>query len=120
MENSELVGKPVFIQTVTLYFTGRLKRTESLGGKHFLVLDKAAWVASTARFHVTMATGELQEVEPYPYEQEVYISFDGVIALTKWDFPLPQQPMPNEDTSPKGISKPSLSTPAAKKAPAKK
>ena len=56
------LGKNVFIQTVTLYFTGKVVDETK---KHYL-LENAAWIADTGRFADALQEGVFSEVEPYP------------------------------------------------------
>lgn len=62
--NAFEVGKCYVIRTVTMINTGRVVAV----GKQEILLDEAAWVADTGRYHdflkspATMA----KEVEPYP------------------------------------------------------
>jgi|HubBroStandDraft_3_1064219.scaffolds.fasta_scaffold00043_30 hypothetical protein len=82
-----LKGKAVFIQTVTLYFTGKVVKVT----KNDYVLTKAAWAADTGRFSNAMETGELNEVEPYGKDQEVRVNRGGIIAVSMWKHPLPEK-----------------------------
>jgi hypothetical protein len=62
--NSFEVGKNVFIQTVTHYYTGRVAKVTSFD----LILEDAAWIADTGRFSNAMeAVDNLAEVEPIPF-----------------------------------------------------
>lgn len=79
------VGESVFIRTVTMHYTGRLARVTA--GE--LVLVDVAWIAESGRFHVALATGVLNEVEPYP-DGEVVVPRDGVIDVCRWLHPLPR------------------------------
>lgn len=56
------LGKPYFIRTVTHYYVGRLVAVYQAE----LILEDASWIADTGRFHVAVATGAFDEVEPYP------------------------------------------------------
>jgi len=55
------VGKNYLIRTVTMIDTGRLVSI----GPHELVLEDAAWIASTGRFADTLKSCEFNEVEPF-------------------------------------------------------
>ena len=63
------IGKNYFIRTVTHHYTGKLV---SVGEKE-LVLTQAAWIADDGRFAQAVASGEFNEVEPYPAEARVII-----------------------------------------------
>jgi hypothetical protein len=53
---------PVFIRTVTHHYTGRLVEVWPTE----LVLTDCAWIADDGRFSEAMASGKLNEVEPFP------------------------------------------------------
>ena len=55
--------------------------------KDSIVLVEAAWIASTGRFHQALATGVLDEVEPFP--GTVAIGRGAVIDVTDWAHALP-------------------------------
>lgn len=80
------LGKPYFIRTVTHYYAGRLVAVY----QNELVLEDAAWIADTGRFHVAMATGAFDEVEPYPAGR-VIIGRGSVIDATVAPVPLPME-----------------------------
>ena len=63
------IGKNYFIRTVTHHYTGKLV---SVGEKE-LVLTQAAWIADDGRFAQAVASGEFNEVEPYPAKAMVII-----------------------------------------------
>ena len=81
------VGQKVFVRTVTMHYTGLLVRVTA--GE--LVLEDAAWVADSGRFHVALAKGTLNEVEPYPKGQ-VVVPRGGVIDVSTWSHDLPRDP----------------------------
>lgn len=61
--HSFMLGKIVFVQTVTHYFSGRLSAITDTD----IVLDDAAWIADTGQFSDAMkAINVLKEVEPLP------------------------------------------------------
>ena len=80
----KLIGKNVFVRTVTLYYTGKL----SAVGEHFITLDDASWVADTGRFTAALAGGKLNEVEPYP--GECLINIGAVVDISPWHHDLPR------------------------------
>ena len=79
------VGENVFVRTVTMHYTGRLDRVTT----NELVLLDAAWIADSGRFHVALASGALNEVEPYP-PGEVVVPRGGLIDVCRWLHPLPR------------------------------
>jgi hypothetical protein len=79
------LGKAYLIQTVTHYYTGRLVAV-SLSE---LVLEDAAWIPSTGRFHEALRTGKLEEVEPFL--DPVTLNQGAVVAVTPWRHPLPRE-----------------------------
>ena len=81
-----LVGEAVFIRTVTFYYTGRLVDENS----EYLVIEKAAWIADTGRWSTALASGALNEVEPFP-EGKVLISKASVVDICAWAHPLPRE-----------------------------
>ncbi len=85
-ENPYQVGKPYFIRTVTHYYVGRLVAVYA----QELVLEDAAWIADTGRFHVAMSTGVYDEVEPYPVGN-VVIGRGAVIDATLAPVTLPME-----------------------------
>jgi len=80
-----LVGKAVFVRTVTYHYTGRLVAVES--GQ--LVLEDAAWVGDSGRWHVALRDGTLSEVEPYPAGR-VYVNASAVVDVSEWNHSLPR------------------------------
>lgn len=73
-----LIGRNVFIRTVTLYYVGELTDVDS----DWLCLSEASWVADTGRFSTALETGELNEVERFP--NDVLVSRGAIIDLTEW------------------------------------
>lgn len=76
------VGQSYFIRSVTHYYTGRLK--EVCG--QYLILEDAAWIADTGRFHEFLKDGKCSEYEGFT--SDVIIPVGGVIDVTEWKFPL--------------------------------
>jgi len=81
----EPVGQNIFIRTVTLYYTGKLKNVCG----NFLTLEKAAWIADTGRFYDFLKEGKANEVEPFI--DDVHIPLSSIIDVTKWNKQLPQE-----------------------------
>ena len=80
------VGEAVFVRTVTMHYTGRLSRVTA--GE--LVLEDAAWIADSGRFHNALMKGVLNEVEPFPAGQ-VVVPRGGVIDVSRWNHALPRE-----------------------------
>ncbi len=78
------VGQNYFIRTVTHYYTGKLIRVTAKE----LVLENAAWIADTGRFHDALKTGKLNEVEPF--EDDVVVGRGAVVDAVKWKHELPR------------------------------
>jgi len=78
------VGDVVFVRTVTYHYTGRISALYS--GE--IVLEDAAWIADSGRFGAALATGELNEVEPYP--GSVVVSRGAIVDVSAWVHPLPR------------------------------
>lgn len=81
------VKGPVFIRTVTYHYTGEVVgETEN-----FFVLKNAAWIADSGRWGEALKTGNLDEVEAYPDEQETLIAKQSVVEILEWKHPLPRE-----------------------------
>lgn len=78
------IGKAYLIRTVTNFWTGRLVAVHS----DSLVLEDAAWVADTGRFHQAVTSGTLNEVEPVP--RNVIVGRGSIVDATEWPFQLPK------------------------------
>ena len=81
------VNNKVFIRTVTMYFTGKIVGVS----KEEILLADAAWVADSGRFAQALATGTLNEVEPYPAKATVSVARGGVIDVSDWLHDLPRE-----------------------------
>ena len=79
------VGNAVFIRTVTMHYTGKIVAVS----KDEILLVDAAWIADSGRFGVALATGALNEVEPYP-DGVVSVAAGGIIDVCDWRHPLPR------------------------------
>jgi len=78
----DLIGKKLFIRTVTYHLTGRVDKI--VGG--FLVLSSAAWVADSGRFQQAIKDGVLDEVEPVG---QAFVNLSSVTDMFPWNHPLP-------------------------------
>jgi hypothetical protein len=88
MPELEVVGKNVFIRTVTYHYTGRLVSLDP----SWITLEDAAWIADTGvRLAEALVTGikDLSEVEPYP-PGPVYIATGAVVDICEWHAELPR------------------------------
>lgn len=81
----EPVGTAIFIRTVTLYYTGKIKKITD----KFVTLEKAAWIPDTGRFNDFLKNGKANEVEPF--ENDVHIPIGSIIDVTEWSQKLPQE-----------------------------
>lgn len=70
-----LLGKNVFIRTVTHHYTGKC---EAIGTKAML-LSSVAWIADDGRFNEAIKNSEFSEVEPYPDGLIVSIGLGAII-----------------------------------------
>lgn len=77
------VGKNYFIRTVTMIQTGRLVGVT----QQELILEDAAWIADTGRFHEALKTGKFSEVEPYP-DGKVIVGRGSVIDACEFNHKL--------------------------------
>lgn len=79
------IGKAYFIRTVTHYYTGRVVAVTASD----LVLDDAAWVADSGRFHETLRDGKLKEVEPMP--NGTIVGRGAIVDAAPWAHALPKE-----------------------------
>jgi hypothetical protein len=80
----QLVGKNVIVRTVTFHYTGKLVSA----GDGWLTLEDAAWIADSGRWGAALASGSLDEVEPYP--GTVFVSAGAVVDVSEWRHDLPR------------------------------
>lgn len=80
------IGEKYFIRTVTHYYTGLLTRVTP----RELVLREAAWIADSGRFMDAIEKGSLNEVEPFPADEDVIIGRGSVIDSVRWKHVLPR------------------------------
>lgn len=79
------IGEKYLIRCVTNYLTGRLKWVGPLE----LVIEDAAWVADTGRFHDCVTTGSIKEVEPFG--TDVIVGRGAIVDAAVWTFDLPRK-----------------------------
>jgi hypothetical protein len=82
--HSFTVGDAIFVRTVTYHYTGKLVAVTDAD----IVLDEAAWIAEDGRFSQALATGELNEIEPYP--GRCVVSRGAIIDWCNWTHALPR------------------------------
>ena len=80
------VGRSYFVRTCTYHYVGRL--VAMTPGE--IILTNCSWVADSGRFHIAMATGELNEVEPYPKSALVRLNRYAYVDMSEWDHKLPE------------------------------
>lgn len=74
------VGENYFIRTVTHHLLGKLIKVTA----QELVIVDAAWIADDGRFHQAIATGAVNECEPYPDGIEVVVGRGSLIDACQW------------------------------------
>lgn len=85
-EFQELLDKNVIVRTVTMIYTGKLKKVTPDN----LVLMEAAWIPETERFMQFVATGAVRECEPYPDDLPVYINRGALLDTCELRKELPR------------------------------
>lgn len=81
------IGEAYFFRFVTHYLIGRVKRVTSKE----IVLTEASWIADTGRFHQAVCTGTLNEVEPFPQDEEVICGRGALVDCVRWKHPIPKK-----------------------------
>jgi hypothetical protein len=79
------VGENYLIRAVTMYYTGRLAAITETD----LLLEDAAWIADTGRFHNALKTGVLHEIEPFV--DPVIVPRGAIVDATPWKHALPRE-----------------------------
>ena len=85
-ESPYRIGEAYFFRTVTHHLTGRVKRVTPIE----IVLTEAAWIADDGRFYNAIKDGKLNEVEPFPQDEEVIMGRGALIDAVRWKHPLPK------------------------------
>lgn len=80
------VGKPVFVRTVTGFYTGRVVSASA----HGLDLADAAWIADTGRFADFLKSGPTAQTEIEPYPDGVFILHGVIVDVSPWKHDLPR------------------------------
>lgn len=78
------VGEKYLIRCVTFFYTGRIKEITDTD----LVLENAAWIASTGRFYNCLKDGIFNEVEPFV--SDVIIPRGAIVDASVWKHNLPK------------------------------
>jgi hypothetical protein len=83
----DLVGRKLFIRTVTYHLTGEVTGfIGDPGQAQFLVLSDAAWIADSGRFHQAISQGTLSEVEPVG---DAFVNVASITDIFPWNHELP-------------------------------
>ncbi len=80
----DLVGKKLFIRTVTYHLVGKV---EKLVG-NIVQLSAATWVADSGRFMNSIKDGDLDEIEPLG---DWFVNFNSVVDFGEWKHKLPTE-----------------------------
>lgn len=80
----DLIGKQVFIRTVTYHAIGRV--VNIFDG--FIELEDSSWIASSGRFMNTLKEGTLDEVEP---TERMWVSVSSIVDFFEWKHKLPTE-----------------------------
>jgi hypothetical protein len=70
-----------------MHITGKLKAVYD----NELVFSDAAWIADSGRFSDALKMGTLDEVEPFPFANDVIIGRGAIVDCTEWAHDLPQE-----------------------------
>jgi hypothetical protein len=90
---TDLIGKIVFIRTVTHYFVGRLLDIDN----NFFAINQASWIAETDEWSRCSKQGKLNEAYPYNPETTVFVNVDSLVDVFEWPFTLPTEPVLKND-----------------------
>lgn len=80
------VGKNVIVRTVTMIFTGKLEQVTDTD----LVLTQCSWIPETDRYADFVASGKVNECEPYGDDLLVYINRGALLDMCELRAPLPR------------------------------
>lgn len=80
------IGKTYIIRTVTMYLLGRLTQVFDKE----LVLEECSWIPDTGSWGNALATGDLNEVEPFIQTEPVIIGRGSIIDCQVWTHLLPK------------------------------
>lgn len=79
----DMVGKKLFIRTVTYHMVGKVKNR--MGA--FIELEDASWIADSGRFMNAIRHGELDEVEPVG---PAWVNLSSIVDFFPWKHKLPK------------------------------
>lgn len=80
----DMVGKKLFIRTVTYHLVGKVKNR--MGA--FIELEDASWVADSGRFSNAIKDGSLDEVEPVG---TAWVNLSSIVDFFPWKHKLPTE-----------------------------
>jgi hypothetical protein len=83
---SELVGKQLFIRTVTYHLIGRVRAVKG----SFVELEDASWVADSGRFGALLKDGQWGSSAEVERVGEAWVNLDSVTDMFPWGHELPQ------------------------------
>lgn len=81
------VGSAYFIRTVTMFWLGRVVKIVG----DFIVMEDAAWIADTGRFHQADSPEKFNEVEPVK-GRKVFIGMGSIVDAQEWTAKLATEP----------------------------
>jgi hypothetical protein len=84
-----IVGKKLFIRTITYHILGKVKRLAPEIGSRFIELEQASWIADSGRFMQAIENGSLSEVEPI--RSVVFVNLDTATDIIEWKHTLPTE-----------------------------
>lgn len=80
----ELMGKKLFLRTVTYHILGKVEKI--IG--NILYLSAASWIADSGRFSNAVMSGELNEIEPLG---NWFVNLNTVTDFGIWKHKLPTE-----------------------------
>ena len=80
----DMVGKKLFIRTVTYHCVGKVKNR--MGA--FIELEKASWIGDSGRFSNAIKEGTLNEVEPVG---TMWVNLSSIVDFFPWRHTLPTE-----------------------------
>lgn len=86
VQSPNRLGNKVFIRSVTHHYTGLIVGVS----KDEILLKDAAWIADNGRFSAALASGQFNEVEPYPADAIVAVARGAVLDTSDWKHDLPR------------------------------
>jgi hypothetical protein len=80
----DMVGKKLFIRTVTYHCVGKVKNR--MGA--FIELETASWISDSGRFSNAIKEGALDEVEPVG---TMWVNLSSIVDFFPWRHKLPTE-----------------------------